>query len=78
MIDFSELQIGDVAVVTGYHQGSESYRSKLLSLGLTRGTAIKLLRVAPMGDPVEVEVRGFKLSLRKEESRILKLGKPNE
>ena len=47
------------------------YRAKLLALGLTRGTRIRLVNVAPLGDPVELEVRGFSLSLRKDEAAVL-------
>jgi ferrous iron transport protein A len=42
-------------------------------MGLTRGTTIRLTKVAPMGDPVEIEVRDFSLSLRKDEARVLML-----
>ncbi len=66
-----KMAIGDEAEIIGYEKGSSSYRGKLLSMGLTKGTKIKLLKVAPMGDPVELEVRGFKLSLRKAESEAL-------
>lgn len=74
-----DMNIGDTAVLTGYERASVNYRQKLLSMGLTKGTKITLLKFAPLGDPVEVEVRGFKLSLRKEEAEILILnGGKNE
>ena len=73
MIDFKELKTGDEAFVDGYIGASEAYRGKLLSMGLTKGTKIKLVKIAPMGDPVELEVRGFKLSLRRDEAEVLKL-----
>ncbi len=66
-----DMEVGSKAVIAGYEKGEGSYRAKLLSMGLTRGTEVKLNKVAPMGDPVEVEVRGFKLSLRKVESEVL-------
>ena len=69
----SDLQIGEKATITGYEKTGPRYREKLLSMGLTRGAEIKLLKYAPLGDPVEIEVRGFKLSLRKAESEILLL-----
>jgi ferrous iron transport protein A len=40
-------------------------------MGLTKGTRFTVLRVAPLGDPVELDVRGFKLSLRKREAEVL-------
>jgi len=45
-------------------------------MGLTRGTTIRLTKVAPMGDPVEIEVRDFSLSLRKDEAGVLQLERP--
>jgi len=68
-----DLEIGQSAVICGYRGGGSSYRSKLLSMGLTRGTKIRLKKVAPMGDPVEIEVRDFSLSLRKSEAGVLML-----
>lgn len=69
-----DLNIGDKAVVTGYEKGNSDYRRKLLSMGLTRGVEFTLSKVAPMGDPVELEVRDFSLSLRKAEADVLILG----
>ena len=66
-----DLSIGEKAKIDGFEKGSKSYREKLLSMGLTRGTIIKLVKFAPLGDPVDIEVRGFNLSLRKEEAKIL-------
>ncbi|MDR3056018.1 MAG: ferrous iron transport protein A [Zoogloeaceae bacterium] len=50
-----------------------AYRQKLLSMGLTRGVEFRVTRVAPMGDPVEIQVRGFALSLRKDEAAALQV-----
>jgi len=74
-MNLKELQIGDRAKVTGYLEGSGAYRRKLLSLGLTPGAEISVTRVAPMGDPVEIRVRGFALSLRREEAATLSVEK---
>ncbi len=43
-------------------------RRKLLDMGLTSGVSVEVERVAPLGDPIEVKVRGYHLSLRKEEA----------
>jgi ferrous iron transport protein A len=74
-----DLEIGDTAIIAGYEKTGEQYRQKLLSMGLTRGTEITVTKCAPLGDPVELLVRGFKLSLRKVEADILLLkGGSNE
>ena len=49
----------------------KAYKQKLLAMGLTPGTEFTVTRVAPLGDPVEIRVRGFKLSLRKDEAAAL-------
>ena len=66
-----DLAVGDRAVVVGFADSGKAYRQKLLSMGLTPGTEISVTRVAPMGDPVEIRVRGFALSLRKAEADAL-------
>jgi DtxR family transcriptional regulator, Mn-dependent transcriptional regulator len=51
---------------------------RLLEMGVTRGTPVKTVRVAPMGDPVEIEVRGYKLSLRKAEAKAILVKRGND
>lgn len=67
------LEVGQSGRIVGYEKGSRTYRERLLSMGLTPGTNFSLTRQAPMGDPIEIEVRGFKLSLRKGEAAALKV-----
>lgn len=70
-----DLSVGDRATVVGFAPGSAAYRRKLLSMGLTPGAELRVLRLAPMGDPVEIHVRGFALSLRKDEADALSVEK---
>ena len=63
-----DLEVGEKCKVVGYKKGFTSYRGKLLAMGLTKGTEFTVERVAPLGDPVEINVRGFALSLRKDEA----------
>lgn len=69
----TDMKVGDKAEIVGYEETAAGYRAKLLALGLTRGAIIELIGVAPMGDPLRLRVRGFELSLRKDEATILKL-----
>lgn len=48
--------------------GSPEVKHRLLEMGLTRGTRVNLVRVAPWGDPVELQLRGYRLSIRKSEA----------
>jgi ferrous iron transport protein A len=66
-----DLHIGEHATVTGYAAEGRAYRQKLLQMGATRGTELTLIRKAPLGDPVEVRLRGFSLTLRKDEADAL-------
>ena len=71
----SKLKPGDRAKVVGYAPGAKEYRSKLLAMGLTKNAEFSVTRAAPLGDPVEINVRGFNLSLRKREAESLKVEK---
>jgi len=71
MKHLNEIEENTKARIVGFEEGSEKYRSKLFSLGLSRGSELTLRRVAPLGDPVEVEVRGGRASLRKNEARVI-------
>ncbi|WP_319559250.1 ferrous iron transport protein A [Marispirochaeta sp.] len=72
-LHLAQMRPGESAVITGYLAGGRDYRRKLLSFGLTAGTKITLLKTAPLGDPVEISVRGYSLSLRKTEAAVLEL-----
>ncbi len=63
----AELAVGDRAKVTGFTLSSE-IRQRLMEMGLTKGSECELVRFAPMGDPLEIRVRGYSLSLRKSEA----------
>ncbi|MBC8259939.1 MAG: ferrous iron transport protein A [SAR324 cluster bacterium] len=71
MKTLNDLAVGDQALVRGFEQGKSAFRKKLLSMGLTPGTELKVTRYAPLGDPVEIQVRGFSLTLRKSEADML-------
>ena len=63
-----QLSVGEKATITGFVEGQKEYRAKLLAMGLTKGIELELTRVAPLGDPLEISIRGFSLSLRKAEA----------
>ena len=67
------LEIGDHCVISGFRKGNGELTSRLLSMGITVGVEIELIRKAPFGDPIDVRVRGFELTLRKKESDIIKI-----
>ena len=64
----NELKIGDSGVITAVG-GEGALRCRLLDMGLTPRTVVTLRKVAPMGDPIEIHVRGYELTLRVEDAR---------
>lgn len=72
-----ELPIGGSAVVSRV-EGQRPFRRRLLELGLTPGTRVEVLRVAPLGDPIEILVRGYRLSLRRADAALVTLSRGAE
>lgn len=75
MTAINQLNVGDKAKILGFAKGNSPYRQRLLAMGLTPGAVFELLRIAPLGDPVQILIRGMVLSLRKSEASILQLSK---
>lgn len=73
MLTIADLAVGAHGYVIGYSNVDKNYRRRLLAMGLTPGTKVTLQRVAPFGDPIEVTLRGFALSLRKHEARACEI-----
>ena len=71
----AEIKVGARGTILGFTQDRSCSRQKLLAMGLIKGTEFQVARVAPLGDPVEIKVRGFSLSLRKEEAAALDVEK---
>ncbi|MEI6847890.1 MAG: ferrous iron transport protein A [Chlorobiaceae bacterium] len=63
----SELQVGDIAEVTAV-KAESTIRRRLMDMGLIKGTSFRILRVAPLGDPIEIFFKGLYLAIRKNEA----------
>jgi len=72
-----DMKVGERGKVSGYVKGVTAYRERLLAMGLTRGAEFTVERIAPMGDPVEIRLRGFALTLRKDEASALMVEREN-
>jgi ferrous iron transport protein A len=70
-LSLGDLKVGENGKVLGFNDGEKPYRRKLLAMGLTPGTSFRITRYAPLGDPVEIKIRGFSLSLRRNEANAL-------
>ena len=72
---FNDLAIGKEAVITAVH-GEGALRLRLLDMGLIPGTKVKVIKIAPLGDPIEITLRGYELTIRREHAKeiIIKEG----
>ena len=70
---FKELKPGDKARVVRFNGLDTVYRTRLMSLGLIPGTEFVVQHVAPLGDPIEIRLRGFHLSLRRHEAGAIEV-----
>lgn len=68
----SELKIGESSVINVVG-GEKSLRCRLLDMGLIPGTRVTLSKIAPMGDPLELSLRGYQLSIRKEDAEKIEV-----
>lgn len=61
----SELKIGQTAVVRSINITNKNVKRHLLDMGLTKGTKVSIKKIAPMGDPIDILLRGYELAIRK-------------
>lgn len=73
VLNLRTAPVGARLRITGYAPTAPSYKRKLLAMGLTPGTEVEVIRHAPLGDPTDIKVRGFHLTLRKDEADALKV-----
>ena len=67
-----DAQVGSTVVVTKI-EGDSAYKRRIMDMGITKGTQIFVRKVAPLGDPVEITVRGYELSLRKADAEMIEV-----
>ena len=67
-----EAKIGDTVKVVKLH-GEGAVKRRIMDMGITKGVEILIRKVAPLGDPVEVNVRGYELSLRKADAEMIEV-----
>jgi len=67
-----QVKVGETAKVVKLH-GEGAVKRRIMDMGITRGTEIFVRKVAPLGDPVEVNVRGYELSIRKADAEMIEV-----
>ena len=72
MKTLKQAKIGQTVTVVKLH-GEGPVKRRIMDMGITRGTAVFVRKVAPLGDPMEVTVRGYELSLRKADTEMIEI-----
>ena len=67
-----DAEVGSTVVVSKI-TGDPAYKRRIMDMGITKGTEVYVRKVAPLGDPVELTVRGYELSIRKNEAEALEV-----
>lgn len=68
------LSSGETAKIVSYSEdGDVSLRRHLLGMGFVKGTELKIQKVAPLGDPIELKIKGYNLCIRKEEAKNIEV-----
>ena len=73
-LSLAVLPLRQKARITGFNLPSE-HCARLLEMGLTTGARVRAIRLAPLGDPLEIELRGYRLSLRKREAEGIRVAR---
>ena len=73
MKTLKDVKIGETAVIEKLH-GEGALKRRIMDMGLTRGTQVYVRKVAPLGDPLELTVRGYELSVRKADAEMIEIG----
>ena len=67
-----DVKVGETATIARLH-GEGALKRRIMDMGLTRGTEVFVRKVAPLGDPMELNVRGYELSVRKADAEMIEL-----
>lgn len=70
-ITLDQLAMNQTALITKLNTTDTTYRNKLLAMGITPGCKVTTIRMAPLGDPIQITIRGFQLCLRKSEAATI-------
>lgn len=72
MKTLKDVKVGETAVVVRLH-GEGAVKRRIMDMGLTRGTEVHVRKVAPLGDPMELTVRGYEMSVRKADAEMIEV-----
>ena len=72
MKTLKDVQVGETVTVAKLH-GEGPVKRRIMDMGLTKGTKVYVRKVAPLGDPMELTVRGYELSVRKGDAELIEV-----
>lgn len=67
-----ELPVGKIAIIKKVKTNG-ALKQRFMDMGITKGIAVKVVKIAPLGDPIEIEVRGYNLSIRKDDANNIEI-----
>ena len=71
-LNLKEVKVGQTVTVVKRH-GEGAIKRRIMDMGITKGTEVYVRKVAPLGDPVEITVRGYELSIRKADAEMIEV-----
>ena len=73
MKTLKDISVGETATVDRLH-GTGPIKRRIMDMGITKGVTVQVRKVAPLGDPMELNVRGYELSIRKADAEMIEVG----
>ncbi len=73
MKTLKDVKVGETVKVVKLH-GEGAVKRRIMDMGLTKGVEVYIRKVAPLGDPIEITVRGYELSIRKADAQMIEIG----
>ncbi|MBP5669431.1 MAG: ferrous iron transport protein A [Lachnospiraceae bacterium] len=73
-MNLKEVKVGQTVIVVKL-RGEGAIKRRIMDMGITKGTEVYVRKVAPLGDPIEVTVRGYELSIRKADAEMIEVNK---
>lgn len=72
MKTLKEIKVGQSAIIKKIHGGG-ALKRRIMDMGITKGVEVNIRKVAPLGDPLEITVRGYELSIRKADAELIEV-----
>ncbi|NMV82124.1 MAG: ferrous iron transport protein A [Erysipelotrichia bacterium] len=67
----SDLDRGQKAIVLDFHNDNAALRRRLLDMGITKGVVVEIKKIAPLGDPIDIRLRGYELCIRRKDMQSI-------